>query len=297
MSQSDTHTDLPLLSRAAYSESDILHAADLQQDGQSLATGQYLHNNQAHGAGVIAGFHKLTLTKGLDKVALATLDCGAAMDSQGRLLLWDGSESFKVDWPNDAHLLDLWIYQLDENSSSAATNDDHDGILYDAWGDSQKAMPRVQVQLGIDVQPTNNRPVAFANHVFLGTYQATIVKETVKETLTANYQSGRTYVGARGGHIESCSGDTRILLGPDQPRDMRRFAITCKDGDTYRDVLSWETNHTLNLHAPVSIQRENSERTEVNIGGKLRFAGAAKAADTIASPGPCNWLNWNKMAS
>jgi hypothetical protein len=220
--------------RTEYRDGALLTARALADDGAALVAARETHQCRAHSGGVIAGLH----------VALADLSCdvspGAAIDARGRLLLLD--QVATVDDVPKEGLIAVWL------------RSDPD-LVPKSGSQFKRVRELVVVEISLVDDPDADLKEIEESGVLLAIFRRGGDPSGVEmaagglasATVDRFGYLGRRYVGAVGSRIAAPSGGAEITLGPQSPRDPRRFAIGVRPAgrDEVADVFSWESTGTI----------------------------------------------------
>ncbi len=220
------------IGRTDYRDGGVLSAAALAGDSEANLSAWEGHQKNAHIGGIVAG---LFVEPPIGKIFKVTP--GAAIDSDGRMLLVDHdltSPSLKEDSKSFA----LWLRYSVE--SEAAPESDLQRY---------RETPRLEV-IALDDLPDSSESFASS-----GVLLAYLREDKETAGVLKVDASCRRYVGAVGNRIDAPSGRARVVLGPQFPRDPRRFAIGVQAAATQpiRDVFTWESTGTIRLSARTSV--------------------------------------------
>ena len=208
--------------RTEYRDGGVLSAAALTGDSASIVAARENHQATAHTGGIVAG---LVVRR---ENGVLTVSPGAAIDSQGRMLLMAASCV-----PKDQPAVDceVWLRYAAVECS---------GDLSDL--NRRDETPRLDF-------PPLTEPMNSCDPVDSDGVLLAIVRNGQVETCC------RRYVGAVGSRIDAPSKRARVVLGPQFARDSRRFAIGVQadPAQPIRDVFTWESTGTIRFSATTSV--------------------------------------------
>lgn len=229
--------------RTDYRDGGVLSAAALAGDSATSVAAWEMHQCNAHIGGIVAGLF-VTIEKTVEKTKIH-ISPGAAIDSWGRMLLV-GSDFQPALVPTSAKCFAVWLRYNIEHDSNAASD-------LTRFNEA----PRLEVTELDDIAESCEN---VASTGVLLAYIRTVVATPGKFEIET---CRRRYVGAVGNRIDSPSGRARVVLGPQFPRDPRRFAIGIQAAaeEPIRDVLAWESTGSIRLSATTSVALPHEKQT------------------------------------
>ena len=226
-------------SRPAFRDGQVLRAGDLRAEDADRVAAARRHQQAAHLPGIVAGLW--LSTDG------ATLSPGMAIDAAGRTILV--AITTPVTIPFDP--VEVWIaYRetpLDADSPQTPT------------GPPARYLESYDL---LFLPPGEYDPSRPDGHLCRSVFLGAIVNNAAKH-------DGRVYVGAVGGRVEAASRRVRLLLGPEDPRDLRLFAVSTRPADNkpYTDHLTIETTGTAHFLSPTSIAGQKPASPAIVVAG------------------------------
>ena len=260
MNDTITTVELAESRRTEYRDGGVLSASALAGDAAANIAAWEKHQATAHIGGIVAGLF-VSIVKpdpppkstpptmgGSDELFPLMLNVtpGAAIDSQGHMLLV-GVECFPEleDLTPDTDQYAVWL---------------RNGLELIRTGTSE--LRRYQETTLVEIQPLPNSSGDCQEDPPMGVMLAILrvekkkVDGQPKETREWKVDGCcRRFVGAVGNRIDSPSGRARVVLGPQFPRDPRRFAIGVQAAapQPIRDVFTWESTGTIRLSTRTSV--------------------------------------------
>ncbi len=272
------------IDRATYAEGQTLNAASLNHDAEQIANGQQRHSRYAHSAGVIAGLLNLVEIPMGQQARKYKLSPGAAIDNSGRLLLVGEDHPGVVTTVDAKSELHVWLkyapIEIPRRTTSlgmARWSEIPELIVEPANENVNEITDKDSVYLGrfktsTSTSTSTSTPIPIPIPIPTQSQsQSQCVQAEPETEVEVQFQidSGRKYVSASGSRIESPSGQSRILLGPEVPRDTRRFAVGYFDPSEkyFKDAITWETTNAIHLKTQVNvtIERFGVERIEAAV--------------------------------
>jgi hypothetical protein len=234
--------------RVRFTEQQVLHAADLRAEQDYRVARRRRHNRLLHGLGIVHGLEVEPSGTGL------TLGAGMALDALGRELIVPVTQVFmKTDLAaaSQDEPLDLWLVYAEAETPPRRIE-----------------TTRIHFSRAASLRPDVGRVGDFYP-VFLGTIRRRCAHRPAPQTGATTVKcdegwdvesSERLYVPLIGERVEGASGLVRVLLGPVQGHDPRRFAVGVRpapDKD-YVDALAIDALGRAQLNGPVVITSSNA---------------------------------------
>lgn len=221
--------------RTEYRDGAVVTAAALEGDAAANMAAWQQHQSRMHSGGIVGG---LLVSLDVQDVTQqrVIVSSGAAIDANGRLLLVGNPLQRRVDQQpaRDEYLL----VTLKDNSTQVPSQDT----------EQDRYLETPAIGLSIVKQAACAVGLGSSSEIILGLLTAADGKLAIQPCR-------RTYIGAVGSRVDSPSGRARIVLGPQFPRDNRRFAIGVQSDSQQpiSDVLTWESTGTIRFSNPTSV--------------------------------------------
>ena len=232
--------------RTEYRDGGVLSAAALALDSAANDAAWNQHQSTAHIGGVVAGLfvttEKATNANKCDKAKFnsndenileAHVSAGAAIDSQGRMLL-----------VRDADVVVSNRFSFGDNCFAVWLRYSEQKVSHNASG-----LSRYSETPELSVEELEKASIPCSADDSKGILLAIIRKDHDPDYCC------RRYIGAIGNRIDAPSKRASIAIGPQSARDIRRFAIAVQSdlAQPQHDVLTWESTGTIRFRDPTSV--------------------------------------------
>jgi hypothetical protein len=247
--------------RVGYAEQQVLRAGDLADEQRYRVAARRRHNRELHGPGIVSGLELVLADDGTLR-----LRPGCALDALGRELIVAAAQEFHAadldaalaqqDEVGHERALDLWLVYAEEEAPPAA-----DG--------TRRLVETTRVTFStVGQEPPLDGASGGLAPVFLGTLLQWVSEKMLRRAVDL---SERVYAPLWGERVVAVTRLARVLLGPEEEPDSRRFAVGTRAaaGTDYDDVLAVDTAGNARLAGPVVITPTPPAPATARDGGKI----------------------------
>ena len=230
-----------------------MSAAALTGDSAANVAAWEGHQSKAHLRGIVAG---LFVEPDGNNIKV---NPGAAIDSDGRMLLVDHDLTHDIS-KEIGEWFAVWLRLVVETVAAPVSD-----------------LQRYLETSRLEVSAMDDFRDAGESTASSGVLLAYVQRDTTNGSVLKIDSCCRRYVGAVGNRIDAPSGRAQIVLGPQFPRDPRRFAFGVQAAATQpiRDVFTWESTGTIRLSARTAVDlQEKKEKTDEVEQPPLLIVGA-----------------------